>query len=189
MEFKLLNKDRVYNGFFKLDCYTLQHELFSGGQSEPFKREILNRGDAVAVLIRDPDENTFLIVKQFRVGAIESGEPWVYELVAGMIDKGETVENVAKREAEEEAGVEISNLRKINTHFNSVGGCSETTTLFYAEADLSNAGGIHGLASENEDILAEVISAKAFAEGLETGSFNTASLVMAAFWAKAEGFI
>ncbi len=189
MKFKVLNKEIAYDGFFKLHKYTVQHDLFSGDVSEPYIREILDRGNAVAVLVHDPDRDEFVFVKQFRVGAVHSGQPWTLELIAGMVEYGEIAEEVAQREALEEAGVKLTRLININTHYNSVGGCSETTTLFYAQADTAKVSGIHGLDDEHEDIQVVKMSSSELKEKLNSGELNTSSIVMAAYWAMANAII
>ncbi len=181
-EVKVIEKAVVYDGFFKLLKYKITHSLFGGGMSKPYFREILERGDAVAVLLHDPNRNEIVLIEQFRVGAIESGKPWITELVSGMVEEGESAEDVARREAEEEAGAKVSELEFIARYYNSVGGSSETCTLYYAQVDTSNIDGVHGLDSENEDIKVIKFTTKEFCQYLLNSRFNTASLVTAGYW-------
>ena len=71
MKFKLIRKKTGHDGFFKLYVYTLQHQLFGGGWSTEFNREVLDRGHAVAVLLHDPKTDRVLLVEQFRPGALQ----------------------------------------------------------------------------------------------------------------------
>lgn len=153
--FKILNEEMPFRGFFNVKTYTLQHTLYQGGWSEPVSREVFHRGNCVAVLLYDPNLDEVVIIEQFRAGAIlkpEQEEAWLLEIVAGAMEDGETAEDVARREALEEAGCEIEDMIRINEFFTSPGGTSECLTLFCGKVDARDVGGIHGLDHEDEDI-------------------------------------
>ncbi|MEC9409465.1 MAG: NUDIX domain-containing protein, partial [Pseudomonadota bacterium] len=98
-------KEVAYQGFFRMEKLTLRHKRFNGEWMGPFTRELFERGQAVCVLLFDPRKDAVVLLEQFRVGALEDERsPWLIELVAGMVDEGETPEDVALRESEEEAG-------------------------------------------------------------------------------------
>ncbi|MDR8439510.1 NUDIX domain-containing protein, partial [Acinetobacter baumannii] len=78
--------------------------------------------------------------------------PWLLEMVAGMIEAGETVEDVARREALEEAGLEVGRTKPILSSLASPGGTSERLSILVGEADASTAKALHGLAEANEDL-------------------------------------
>jgi ADP-ribose pyrophosphatase len=182
MKFEIIKSETVYSGFFKMLKYTVVHSLFKGGNCEPYSREILERGNAVAVLLEDPVRDEIVLIDQFRAGALESDNPWVMDLVAGMVEENETPEDVARREAEEESGAKVDALEIISTFYNSVGGSSERTVLYYAKIDASKVDGVHGLDHENEDIRVIKLSRRDFFEQLTSGKFRTASLVAAGYW-------
>ena len=93
-----------YQGFFKMNEYSLQHKLFSGDDSEIFTREIFERGDAVVVMPYDEKLDKVLLIEQFRPGALRGDDsPWLLEFIAGMFDENESPTEVAIREAKEEA--------------------------------------------------------------------------------------
>ena len=80
---EVLDKSICHDGFFRLERYRLRHELFAGGWSGELVRELLVRGHAVAVLLYDPIRDQVVLVEQFRIGALASGEhPWMLEVVA-----------------------------------------------------------------------------------------------------------
>lgn len=182
--FTILQKDTLYKGFYQMDRYTVQHSLFNGGQSDSYTREILERGNAVAVFLYDPKADEVVLIEQFRAGAIHSDNPWMTELVAGMVDTDETPENIAKREAVEEAGAHIDTLTLIADYYNSAGGTTETTKVYYAELDATGIGGIHGLDYENEDIRVFKIPSSKFLKNLDENHYNSGSLVVAGLWFK-----
>jgi len=181
--YKIIDKSIVYDGFFQMEEYRLQHELFAGGWSEPMRRECLERGHAVAVLPYDPVHDQVILIEQFRVGALEaSGGPWLLEIVAGIIGPNEAKPEVARREMQEEAGCELLDMVPIIEYLPSPGGSSETITLYCGRVDASGAGGIHGLPTEHEDIRAQVFSRAQALAMLRSGRVNTAAAIVALQW-------
>ena len=173
----------LYQGFFKINRYQLRHALFAGGQSDTVCRELLERGDAVAVLPYDPWCNKLIFIEQFRVGALASkNSPWLLEVVAGMIDKQESKELVAIREAKEEAGLEIQKLIPMLNYLSSPGGTSERLYLYLGIVDSSAAGGIYGLEHEQEDIKVQVVDYNHGLELLENGTLDNAASVICMQW-------
>ena len=145
-------------------------------------REVLERGHAVAVLPYDPVRREFVLIEQFRAGAVDDEYPWLLEIVAGMIDTGETPEQVCVRETEEEAGLAIQQLIAIGSYFPSPGGCSEKLRLYLAMVDASNAGGVFGLEGENEDIRVHRIAEKTALDWLHEGRYNNSAIIIALQW-------
>lgn len=181
--FEVLAKETVYNGFFRLESYTLRHTLFRGGWSKPITRELFRRGNCVAVLLYDPDRDEVVIIEQFRVGAVyQPDRTWLLEIVAGAIEEGETAEDVAYRESVEEAGCEIEELLEIQQFYTTPGGCSERITLFCGRVDSSSVGGVHGLKEEDEDILVSAIKADEVFQMLEAGRIESGIPIIAIQW-------
>ncbi|MBP5243984.1 MAG: NUDIX domain-containing protein [Succinivibrio sp.] len=149
-------KDRVYKQFFAMDRYEVSYKKFSGGETKVLVREVFERdADAVAVLVWDEKTDEVALIEQFRPGALKDAEsPWLIEIVAGIIDKGESCEQTAIREVKEEIGIELKpeDLCFITSEYPSPGGISEMVTLYVAKADLSKLGNHGGLEIESEDI-------------------------------------
>lgn len=180
---KVLDRTLVYQGFFTLEQFSLQHSLFAGGWSKPVKRELFRRGTCVAVLLYDPERDRVVVIEQFRVGALFHVEhPWLLEIVAGAIEDGETAEEVAYREAREEAGCEILELTQIQKFFTTPGGSSEWLTLFYGRVNSADVGGIHGLVEEDEDIRVSTLSFDNVYQLLQNGRINSAIPIIAIQW-------
>lgn len=105
---EIIARETLYNGFFSLTRYRFRHRLFKGGMSDEVKREVFERGHAAVLLPYDPVRDEVVLVEQIRIPAFDSSQtPWLLELVAGMIEPGETPEDVVRREAVEEAGITL----------------------------------------------------------------------------------
>ncbi|PSV09761.1 ADP-ribose diphosphatase [Photobacterium leiognathi] len=180
----ILAKETVYQGFFKMVKYRFRHKLFAGGWSGEISREMFERGHAAALLPYDPITDEVVLIEQFRVGAMAAGcEPWQLEIVAGMIDhQDESAEDVVKREAVEEAGLTVAELEKVTRYLSSSGGCSEMLDIFVGTVDSTQAGGIHGLAEESEDIRVHVVSREQAYEWVESGKIENAASIIALQW-------
>lgn len=151
---RVLGDEPAFEGHFAVRRLTLQHRCFGGGWSAPLTREVFERGDAVGVLPYDPVEDCVLLLEQFRPGALRGGDsPWMLELVAGVVEAGESDTEVARREAIEEADCELAELVPIARFFPSAGACSEQVRLFCGRMTAAGVGGVHGLEEEGEDIL------------------------------------
>lgn len=180
---ELISSEPVYLGFFKMLKVKFKHKLFAGGWSGVIEREIFERGHAVAVLPYDPVLAEFVLIEQVRIGALSTSEtPWLLECIAGMIDKGETPENVAVREAHEEAGLEIQSLHPATSYLSSPGGTTERMHVYIARVDASNASGIHGLEHEGEDILVHRVKESQALQMLQQGKIDNAATVIALQW-------
>jgi ADP-ribose pyrophosphatase len=183
-QFVIDKKEVAYSGFFRLEKYWLTHTLYNGGWSEQICRELFVRGQCVAVLLYDPHTDKLVLIEQFRVGAIlNPDKAWLIEIVAGAIEDGETAEEVAHREAQEEAGCEIQALIRINEFYTSPGGTGESITLFCGKVDSTKiVEGVHGLVEEQEDILVRTVD---FAEAyrmVESNEIDSAIPILAIQW-------
>lgn len=181
--FEILARETAYQGFFRLERCRLRHELFGGGHSRPLTRELFQRGHAVGVLPYDPRRDEVVLIEQFRVGALEfPGGPWLLETVAGMIEPGETPEDVARREAREETGCELRELARIAHYLSSPGGSSEEVTVYCGHTDTAGLGGVHGNPEEGEDIRVLVIKLDQALQLLERGRIAAALPIIALQW-------
>lgn len=163
----IISRSAVFQGFFTMLRLRLRHRLFRGGWSDEFERELFVRDPAVGVLLYDPRGDRVGLTEQFRVGALDRpGGPWCLEVVAGMVEEGESLEAVAKREVREEAGLEVDQLHFIRSYMPSPGGSSERLHLYCALVDLRDAGGHFGLVHENEDIRLRVFPRSAVLESM-----------------------
>ena len=175
--------DQVYDGFFKIHAYQFKHALFSGGVSDVIRREILERGHAVAVLPYDKKTDSVLLIEQIRIGAMASkSSPWLLECIAGMAEGETDYEHVVRKEAQEEAGLSLDKLHFMLSYLSSPGGTTERLYLYLAETDLSEAGGVFGLASEGEDIKVHVLAYDEAIARLNSGEIDNAATVISLQW-------
>lgn len=179
-----LTKQVLYKGFFPLLEYRFQYRKFDGTISNVVTREIMERGHAVVLLAYDARLDQVVLIEQIRIAAIETeSTPWILELIAGMVDhQGESLEDVARREAKEEAGIDIGRCKPIINYLASPGGLTERLHVFVGETDSTTAKGIHGLAEENEDIKVHVVSRQQAYKWVENGVINNAASIIALQW-------
>ena len=186
---EVLERERVFKGFFSVDKLKLRHKLYEGTWSGVFERELFVRGAAAGVLLYDPVRDQVVLVEQFRVGMIDAEapdgskrSPWALELVAGIVGSDESAAQMAVREVTEETGLHAPAVEFICQYYNSPGGSDECISLFYAEVDASIATGIHGLPEENEDIRVVVLPREDAMAAMQSGLVNNAMAIIALQW-------
>ena len=180
---ELVENESLYRGFLGINRYHIRHSLFAGGVSPIIVRERVESFQAASVLLYDPSLDKVVMIEQFRIGAIDDpGGAWILEVIGGVIEKGQTAEDVARREAVEEAGCPIRRLEPICNFMVSPGFSTERIFLFCGEVDASSAGGIHGLAHEGEDIRVDVLSSDEVIGELYGGRINCTSAIVAVQW-------
>ncbi|UZK04620.1 NUDIX domain-containing protein [Venatoribacter cucullus] len=182
---EVISQEVLYQGFFRMEKLQLRHRTFAGGWTPVFTRELFERGQAVCVLLYDPARDCVVLTEQFRAGALgDERSPWLLELVAGMVEPGEQYEQVARREALEEAGCAVGQLLPICGYWVSPGGTSEWVQLYCALIDSAPLGGLHGLDEEQEDIRLVTLSFTEAWQALQQGIINNAATIMALQWLK-----
>lgn len=151
---ELTAQEPVFRGHLKIDELHLRHGLFGGGMSDAVTREVVWRRDAVCVMPYDPHRDEVVLIEQFRPSALLNNDrAWMVEVVAGLIEDGEGIEDVARRELKEETGLTaIGDLLSLGMVYSTPGFCSERFYMYCAQVDAAGAGGIHGLDHEHEDI-------------------------------------
>ena len=180
---ELIEKQAAFSGYFRIDRFRLRFPLYEGGMSREVSREVLERGQVAAVLLVDPDRDAVVLIEQFRPGPYAAGEqPWLIEAVAGVIENSEGAAEMAVREAREEANCEITDLLPVMRFFTSPGASTESVTLFCGRVDSSNAGGVHGLEAEGEDIRVMVVSVDEALSLLADGKIVNAKTIIALQW-------
>ena len=153
VKFKILKKKNLYNGFFKMNEVTLKYKKYDGSWTNKIKRELFGGAKVSAVLPYDPIKNEIVLIQQFRPGTISKNDNnYLDEIVAGIIDPGETPEETAIRECYEETGCKIKKLTPIQGYFPAPGSSESYYYLYLGEIKAISETRIMGLESENEDI-------------------------------------
>jgi ADP-ribose pyrophosphatase len=181
-DIEIVSKETLFQGFFRMVKYRFKHKLFQGGWSEPIEREFFERGHAAALLPYDAVRDQVVIIEQIRVGTLEQQRPWQLEIVAGIIDRDESAIEVVRREAVEEAGVDIGRIESVTSYYPSAGGCSEKLDVYVGEVDSSQAKGIHGLDYEGEDIKVHVMSREQAYQLVKDGVIENGASIIALQW-------
>ncbi len=131
-----IKKLLLSNGFFKFWKYQFLVHSYNK-KIKPYKifREILNVGDVVFALCFSPEEKKFYLIKQFRPFYFVRNKTLKYEIVGGLVDKGESLINALKREIKEEIGVNTKKVVKLTTYCPVPGYSDEIVHVYYAEVE------------------------------------------------------
>lgn len=178
------SRERLLDGHISLDRFKLRVEGFSGEMSKPMKRDLACVGRSTAVLLYDPREHRFVLNEQFRLGAYVNGvpSPWLLETVAGMVDEGETAEAAARREVAEETGCQAGRMELIGRYLTTPGLFDEFISIFVAEVDSRQAGGVHGEAAEGEEIRTQVVGVEEALAAADRGEILSIVAQLAMLW-------
>ena len=182
-DIEIIKENEIYQGFTGLKEFHLKHRLFEGGWSGTIRRELVLRRTAAALLPYDPVQDEVVMIEQFRIGALENSHgPWILELIAGILEDGEQIQDLIRREAKEEAGLKVKELHNICEYFVSPGTTNEKINLFCCRVDSNKVGGIHGLPEEGEDIRVRVLPFQEAINAIQSGKINNAASIIALQW-------
>lgn len=129
---RIVARERIYTGWNRLDVLTVEAPD-ADGTLHRHKRELVDHGNAAVVLTIDRARGLAILVKQWRTGLLEDDDPYLLEACAGLIDEGETAEQAARREAEEEIGLKVGAMRSLGVILPTIGTLTERMHLFVAE--------------------------------------------------------
>lgn len=185
MEYEILKNDRIFDEFFQIDRVQLRHENFKDDQWSTVRRYNLNRPEAVAVILENTETGKIILVEQFRYASLKKSERngWMQEIIAGLIDPGETPLESAKRETMEETGYHVNNLEHVTDYFASVGICDELIHLYYGQVtskDRIEQGG--GVETESEDLLVMEVDFSELMQRLKNNEIKDSKTIIALQW-------
>lgn len=189
---EICRQNRLFDDFFKIDELIVRHERYDGGMSAQERRLVFERGDAIAALLFDERARSVVLIEQFRAPTLiarrrddpVSTAGWIVELVAGMIDQGETAEQAAIREVFEETGYRIAHPRPIGQYFSSPGGSDERFFLYFARVEDAKRDGKGGGIAGEEDIKVFQMPIDDLFRELVGGAIEDPKLAIAAYWLK-----
>ena len=184
---EIVNRTTLSKGWTELSNYDIDYTA-SDGQTHRLKREIYHRTPAATILLYDPERQTVVLVRQLRLAAYLNGDPgWMVETPAGLLD-GDEPEAAIRREALEETGYQLHDVRFLFKAYMAAGAVTEVVHFFVAiidAADRVSAGG--GLAEEHEDIeVMDVPLAEAMAM-IDSGAIIDGKTIMLLQWAALNG--
>jgi ADP-ribose pyrophosphatase len=181
---EILGAETGFARHLQVEIVRFRHRLFAGGWSAERVFDIVRRGPAVGVLLYDPDRDSVVLIEQLRVAALYAGRsPWQIETVAGLVDAGETPEEVARREVREEANLDpIGALLPIQTMLPVTGSYDEAVSLFCGRVDCRAAAGVYGLVAEGEDIRVLVKTVAEIEAMLDSGEIESAHTLVCLYW-------
>jgi ADP-ribose pyrophosphatase len=181
---EITDRQTLSGRHLQIDTFRFRHRLFSGDWSGERSYEVLRRGQAVAIILYDPDHERVVLVEQFRLPALLAGSsPWQLEAAAGLIDTDETPQAVAVRETREETGLTlIGEPILIQRYLSSAGNSDEGVVLFCGRVDSTAAAGVHGLPEEHEDIRVVVKTLGEVEALLDTGAIESGHTLIGLYW-------
>jgi ADP-ribose pyrophosphatase len=151
-------QERILDDLFKVDRAIVRYEQGDGTLSGPQMRLVFERGDSVGVLPYDKARRQVVLIRQFRypVHVRDPQQAWLWEAIAGAQEADafapEPPEDVARREALEEAGYAIDTLIHVATVYPSPGGTSERMHLYIAPISSTMRESAGGGVDPGEDI-------------------------------------
>ena len=182
-KFKIIDKKNLYDGFFKMNEVTLKYRKYDGNWSNNIKRELFGGAQVAAVLPYDPISKEIILIQQFRPGTISKDiDHYLDEIVAGIIDEGESPEIAAKRECLEETGCEVKKLIPIQGYFPAPGSSESFYHLFLGEVKSFKGSKIQGLENENEDIFVKCFKINEVRKKMEDGKILNGLTLIALQW-------
>ena len=117
---RILSTRRLYEGHvLALDV----DEVEEPGEVKAVREVVRHRGSVAALAVRD--DGGIVLVRQYRYAVDQR----VWELPAGRLDPGETPEEGARRELEEEVGLRAAVVETLSTFYTTPGFCDEKMHL------------------------------------------------------------
>jgi len=183
----IVNRTTLSKGWTELTSYDIDYTA-SDGETHRLKREIYHRTPAATILLYDTKRKTVVLVRQFRLAAHLNGDPgWMIETPAGLLD-GDEPEAAIRREAMEETGYHVRDVRFLFKAYMAPGAVTEVVHFFAAAIDSGDrvsAGG--GLAEEHEDIEVMEVPLSEAVDMIAVGSIIDGKSIMLLQWAALNG--
>tara|TARA_X000000368_G_C22937736_1_gene670665 strand:- start:121 stop:702 length:582 start_codon:yes stop_codon:yes gene_type:complete len=183
LKYKIINKKNLYSGFFNLNKYEFIHQKHDGNWTNKVEREIFSGAHVSTVLPFDPIKKEILLIQQFRAGVISRyDDDYLYEIVAGIIDKNENPQEAAIRECAEETGCKVKKIIPIQSYFPAPGSSESYYHLFLGEINSFDGEKIMGLESENENILVKAFKVDDVRKMLKNKEIKNGLTLVALQW-------
>ena len=171
--------------FFKFQQFALRPRRFNQTWSDPLVREAFFGIDAVVVLPYDPDTDRVAMVEQVRLAPVlrDDPNPWLIEPVAGIVDARETPADCARRECQEEAGLDGLQLHPAGQFYASPGASTDYFYTYVACCALPEPCTYPGgLPEEGEDLRVHVMPFDQACAMADSGEIATAPALHLIYW-------
>ena len=153
---RIRGREVLSTNWYKLEKVSFE-QVGQDGHPQTQEREIYHNGPGAAVLPIDQARGTVLLVRQLRIAALVNGDsPMLIEACAGMVEAGDEPAETVRKEAEQELGYRLRDLRALATLYMSPGASAEKVHLFaasYGPGDRVGQGGGEIAEGERIDVL------------------------------------
>ena len=182
--------DVLSDSWYVLRKYTFSFRRRNGTEQRQ-EREAYDRGNGATILLCNRECGTIILTRQFRLPAFVNGHPdgMLLELPAGLLDNDDPTTAI-RREAEEETGYRITDVKEVFSAYMSPGSVTERLHFFTAEytsADRVSEGGGHE--GEGEDIEVIEVALKDALAMIDRGEIADAKTIMLVYHAALKGLI
>ena len=183
LRYKIIEKKNLYSGFFNLNKFEFTHQKHDGTWTDKVEREVFSGAEVSTLLPFDPIRKEIILLQQFRAGVISRyDDDYLYEIVAGIIDKNELPEEAAKRECLEETGCNVNKIIPIQSYFPAPGSSESYYHLYLGHVNSFDGVKIMGLKTENEDILVKAFNINEVKEMLKNKKIKNGVTLIALQW-------
>lgn len=166
------------------DWYTLKKTTFdylrSDGKWQTQSRESYDRGNGAVILMYNLDQQTVILIRQFRFPTFANGlsDGLLIEAAAGQLEDASPEKRIIM-EAEEETGYQIDKATKIFEAYSSPASVTEKLHYFIAEYDpKKKVGSGGGLVEEGEDIEVLEVPFKQCLDMISNGEIQDAKTII-----------
>ncbi|EDN6890158.1 GDP-mannose pyrophosphatase NudK [Salmonella enterica] len=173
-----LIKDKILSDNY----FTLRNITYDltrrNGEVIRHKREVYDRGNGATILLYNSTKKTVVLVRQFRVATWvnDNQDGMLIETCAGLLDNDEP-EVCIRKEAIEETGYDVGEVRKIFELYMSPGGVTELIHFFIAEYHGSERASIGGGVEDEEIEVLELPFSRAL-EMVRSGEIRDGKTVL-----------
>lgn len=187
---KIKKTEVLSDNWYTLNKVTYEYQN-KKGEWETHAREAYDRGNGAAILLYNKLKKTVILTRQFRLPTYVNGNDtgMMLEACAGLLD-ADNPEDCIRKEAEEETGYRVKEVKKIYEAYMSPGSVTEILYFFIAEYDeqmkVSEGG---GLAEEQENIEVVELDFEEALGKINTGELKDAKTIMLLQYAKIHGLI
>lgn len=160
-DFRIISKETIYKGWMTVSKYTLCHASLNPEKKTVHeKREVVETGDTIFVLLYVPQTDSFVLQQEWRAGILvhpDNDDPLMIQGCAGFIEPGESPQDAARREVFEETGIEVENLDPLVSVYASPGFLTEKTAIYLGYVKSTPKTGLYGAESESEEVRTQLI--------------------------------